>query len=597
MPRDGWNNLPTDVLRIVFYHLEKQVMVSTFPMKFIGVPSRSLLQCQLTCKNWSSLAQSRFYKCVILKKSRQLNLLVNLDGYTKDLVHHIMFNYITHDVNAYTIITSFHTIALHFKEINNLYTNFSYQDEIWKAVKRERSEGRFAKLHVIPFKPTASYNDIVEYNDTAWDLRDNLRKLEVYDVNPVPTQNTERLSHFASVDAVYFKLRDFNNVYTVDQQIKKAGSVRSVDVVCVGFTHDTYHMPVVTTLDRNVHVLPYIKQLDVRRFLYDCNIYSYVMQVFPNLDKISLTTRKIPDARIVPSLSTDVAIRFLKYLLRIPLLYVTYIPFDDLEQVLMEFYDHERTINQLDIQYTQNNGTRRVSAHLSMWTYIKDKINIEVNYGQESPRFILPRIGMLEQNGKDFQHIKMDMGYSIDDIKLFAHQGDQSNDRLSNFFSKCPNLKTIYIACTLLHTYGTDLEERKIPFLQEVELNALLVYSSFLLDMSCHLPFIDKFSINNCRFDGETEDNVSINMPYTKFTSIIYIDSIYISCLYLKLSTVGNNTTRWFVGNKSCYNTCTENEYQNSLRDKNILSLFIQCKQVDCIRFSIFGFNLVIKTV
>ncbi|GAA5817206.1 hypothetical protein MFLAVUS_010749 [Mucor flavus] len=596
MQRDGWNNLPTDILRIVFYHLEKQVMVSTFPMKFIGIPSRNLLQCQLTCKNWSSLAQSRFYKCVILKKSRQLNLLIDLDDYTKDLVHHIMFDYITHDVNAYTIINSFRKIAFYFTEINSIYTNFSYQNEIWQAVKSERSEGRFAKLHVIPFKPTANYNDIVQYNDVAWDLRDNLRELEVYDVNPVPAKNTERLSHFTSVDAVYFKLRDFNNVYTVDQQIKKNGSVRSVDVVCVGFTNDTYHTPV--TLDRDVHILPYIKQLDVRRFLYDCNIYSYVMQVFPNLDKISLTTRKIPDTRTVQSLSTDAAIQFMKYLLRISLLYVTYIPFEDLETVLMEFYDHKRIIKNLDIQYTQNNVTARHSSYLSMWTYIKDRLNIEVRYGKEGPRFILPRLGMIEKNGKNFQRIKMDMGFDVDALKTFVSLGDQSDGRLSNFLSTCPNLKNIYIARTLLRTFGTGLEEQKMPFLQEVELNTLLVYGSFLFDISSHLPSIDNFTINNCRFDDETEDNnITINMPDTDFANIIYSASIYIRSLYLKLTTVENNTTRWFVGNKGCYNTCTENKYQNSLRDKNILSLFIQCKQVAYIRFRIYGFNLDIKTI
>ncbi|KAG2229261.1 hypothetical protein INT48_002839 [Thamnidium elegans] len=565
-------------------------------MKFIGVPSRSLLECQLTCKKWSSLAQSRFYKCVILKKSRQLNLLIDLDAHTKGLVHHIMFDYTTRDVNTFTIITSLRKIALYFTEINSIYTNFSFQDEVWQAVKIQRSEGRFAKLHVIPFKPAAKYDDIVQYNDMAWNLQDTLRELEVYDANPVPAQNTERLSHFTNVDTVYFKLRDFNNVYTVDQQIKKARSVRSVDVVCVGFTNDTYHTPV--TLNRNAQVLSYIKQLDVRRFLYDRNIYSYVMQVFPNLNKISLTPRKIPEARDVQPLSTDVAIQFTKYLLRISLLYVTYIPFEDLEQVLMEFYDNKRIIKDLDIQYTHDSEKIRYSSYLSIWTYIKDKINIEVNYGKESPRFILPRIGMIEQNGDDFQHIKMDMGFDVDVdvLEILANQGDQDDDLLSNFLSKCPNLKTIYIARTLLRTFGTGLEEKKIPFLQEMELNTLLVYDSFLFDMSSHLNFIDKFAINTCRLSDETKDNVSINMPDTKFTSITYSDSIHINSLYLKLSTVEDNTTRWFVGNRGDYDTCTENEYQNSLRDKDILSLFIQCKQVDCVSFSIYGFNLVIKT-
>lgn len=203
---------------------------------------------------------------------------------------------------------------------------------------------------------------------------------------------------------------------------------------------------------------------------------------------------------------------------------------------------------------------------------------------------------MIEKNVDNVQCIRMLMGFDIDipdNVNLLVNQED--DDRLSNIFSKCPNLKVIYIASTILRTFGTSLQEKKIPFIEKVDLNSSLVYGSFLFDMSFHFPFIDQFEINLCRFDGETKDNVTINMPDTKFTNITYGDFTEINKLYLKLITIENNTTSWFVGNIDGSNTCTENEYQNSLQDRKSLSLFIQCKQVNTFAFRSEEFDLVGK--
>lgn len=133
-------------------------------------------------------------------------------------------------------------------------------------------------------------------------------------------------------------------------------------------------------------------------------------------------------------------------------------------------------------------------------------------------------------------------------------------------------MKEISVACTLLRSFGVSLQQQKL------KLNSSLVYDSFLLDMSFHLPFIDWFVISDCRFDGEHEENVTINMSDTKFTHITYIDDfIDMEEVYLKLTTLDNNTTRWYFIKNRMYNTCTENDYHHSLQKMNSLSLFIQC--------------------
>lgn len=113
----------------------------------------------------------------------------------------------------------------------------------------------------------------------SWSLRNNLREVKVYDVHPSPTENTERLSHFTAVDTIYFKFCDFNNLYTIDQEIKKIRSVRSVNVDCFECTSDTYHTPIIQT-NSTVCVLPQIKQLDIRKFLYTCVVYRMSCKCF-----------------------------------------------------------------------------------------------------------------------------------------------------------------------------------------------------------------------------------------------------------------------------------------------------------------------------
>ncbi|KAI8087159.1 hypothetical protein BDF21DRAFT_396843 [Thamnidium elegans] len=607
MSKGGWGNLPKEILCMVFNYLENQVMVSASPMKYMGFPcAKSISQCQLTCKNWSTLAQSKLYKCVFFKSPIQLDLMIRLCSHIKGLVYHIR---LTKGYDSF--FPSLIKIALHFTELKSLYHDYNLGEridkyhhsnlnernkpfyhyseptkgDIWQVVKSEWSKGRFSKLQVIPFTCSATVDDIVEYNDITWCLRKNLRELKVYDMawdfqrelhefdvydfNPVSTQNTERLSHFTSLDAVYFHLCAFNNVYTIDQQLKKAGSLRSVNVT----SNESYYKSL--QINPHIHVLSQVRQLDISGFKFDCDIYPYVMQVFPKLDRISLATRDFEDNGIMLALSTEVTIQFLEYLLRIPFFYVKYMPMENLEQALMGFCYQKRMVKRLDITYFQNNRAIHSPSYLSMWNNVNDEICMEVSYAREIPTAMFPRIGMIEHNGDDLRCIRMSMGFKFSDIELLVNQEDRDN--LSRILCQCPNLQSIFIVRTMLRTFGSSLQEKKISFFQKIELKDSLVYSSFLSDMSFHLPVIHWFHMSGCLFAGEAENNATINMPHTKFTNISFSKYNRIHTWYLKLTTIENNSTRWFVNEKRHHNTCSENEYQNSLEDKKTISVFIRC--------------------
>ncbi|KAI9274066.1 hypothetical protein EDC94DRAFT_654976 [Helicostylum pulchrum] len=455
-------------------------------------------------------------KHVTVSTHLQLDLLMDLNSHLKDLVHHIKIN------TYYYVITNMKEIGLHFTELKSVYAGNSYcRNKIWKVVKSERPKGLFSKLQMIPFDTISpEYSEVVQYNALAWSLRNMLRKLNVYDVDPAPTQNAERLSHFRTVDTIDFKL---------------------LDVDCSRCKDNTYHTPI--QVNPTVHVLSQIKQLDIRWFLHDYDMYPYVMQVFSNLDSINLLERDFEHAGSVP-LSTEFALQFVRYPLRITYITVGYIPFKNLEQVMMEFYNRERIIKKFGIKYNHNMEAARYSSYLSIRADKKYEMFISINYAKESPRLILPRVGMIEHNGDNFQNIKMNMGLDFDAIDLLVVKSTQEGD-LSSILSKCLNVKNISVACTLLRLFGTSLQQQKIPFVRPLELDRSLVYGSFLLDMSFHLPFIDEFVVNRCRFDGD-ENNITINMSNTKFTDIVYNGGHTGIKVYLKLTTLENNTTRWF---------------------------------------------------
>ncbi|KAI9270104.1 hypothetical protein EDC94DRAFT_656283 [Helicostylum pulchrum] len=510
--------------------------------------TRSISQCQLTCKNWSTLARYKLYTCLILKTPRQLNLIIDLNSHLKDLVHHIRVdNRYTHD----DVITAFNEIDLHFTELKSVYSdNRHCRDVIWKVVKSERPRGRFSKLQVIPLMHPETYNDIVQYNHVAWSLRNTLRELEVY---------------FTSLEVVHFYLN--NHVYKIEQQLKESGSLRSVNM-----TYDE-RTPVYDELEKiypNVQVLPQVKQLEIRGFPYDCDMYPYVMQVFSNLDIIRLPVIDSEQAGTVPPLSTEVAPQFVRYLLRIASVSVTYIPFKNLEQVMMEFYNRERIIKRFTVQYHNNMKDARCSSYISVSDNVKYGMYIDVNYAKESSRIILPRVGMIEHNGDNFQDITMNMGFDFDDIELLAVSSTQED--------------------------GLYLQQQNISFVRRLRSNSSLAYGSFLLDMSFHLPFIDEFVVTRCRFDGENEKNITIDMSGTTFTDIVYNgDYNFIVKVYLKLATLENNTSSWLAVKNNQFNTCTENEYQNSLQNTKIISLFIQCKQIDSFSFRANIFRFVVR--
>ncbi|GAA5815464.1 hypothetical protein MFLAVUS_008976 [Mucor flavus] len=113
--------------------------------------------------------------------------------------------------------------------------------------------------------------------------------------------------------------------------------------------------------------------------------------------------------------STEVAVQFLEHVLRIPYFRIDCIRVENLEQILMEFYDQKHMIKKL---------------------YINSRRHIETCY-----------LSIAD----NLQCIDTDMGFHFDDVKLLVNQED--NGSISSILSQLSRLEK-YLYQTYFVTYA-----------------------------------------------------------------------------------------------------------------------------------------------
>lgn len=175
-------------------------------------------------------------------------------------------------------------IARHCSNLKCLYTKIDIATGIWKVLERERAQGLFTKLQVMPLldRHSNSIQSIEKYNTAAFQLRQSLREVMIYDMY-VGLLAENRLSVFPNVETVRFGFTKYIGMYTIDQQMKNH-LIREVEI---------YYPGNIIPDDRNyiadVFVSSRTKRLCVKSTQYTQRFYRYIMQVFPDFQDIVLT--------------------------------------------------------------------------------------------------------------------------------------------------------------------------------------------------------------------------------------------------------------------------------------------------------------------
>ncbi|GAA5814189.1 hypothetical protein MFLAVUS_007682 [Mucor flavus] len=590
----GWVYLPYDILEIIFRYLEQENRTSAHSTKSIKVQQSDIFQFQLTCKNWDSLARQNIHKHVKIKRIQQLESFISTlkNSDVGPLVKHIYLQrQLRETVTREKLVVYIQCIANFCTFLKSLDMESGDFQGIWKLIKDERLKGNFTRLQAIPFTKDKTNKHILDYNDTIFTLQQTIHELAVYNNNE-PLDET-KLRKFPNIDTVFFKLGSYSEVTTINRYMKWLPSVTNIEV---DFDNFKFYLDQVDP-EFPKHVAPQVRQLSIKYLLCKSMIYSYLMNAFPNLQKLRLKVLINNYDKI--AIPTNETVRFLEYLLSVPELYVSYIPVKNQNDVMLGLRSRNKNIKKLKIRYI-NIPYSRGTSYLTIKTCpnAQERTSIEVFYIDDIPS-VLPRIGLIEQSEKYLQYLDIDMGLELSAVKLIR-QGLDYGVTLSNILQQCPSLHGICIRNTVLNVFGAHLQcQDGIEICDYITLINSLIRSSFLPSLSSCASYISRFRLKNCRFSDEaTHLTPYIDMANTKFHNIVYDndDKKLSRKAYLKLTKTINNTISWYLVQDDDVKTCAENDYENSLLNQEILSLSIRCKDVFKVRISLLKLNIIFET-
>ncbi|KAG2237613.1 hypothetical protein INT48_004516 [Thamnidium elegans] len=592
-----WGDIPVEILGIIFKYLELKAIRQHTSINGAAYQSQRMLQCQLVCKNWDTLAQINIYKQVTLKSTQQL------EKFTYTLVHSNKGSLVKYIKFRFTdkkeiLNPLFRRVARFCTDLRML--ELEHDDEfIWDTIKKEREKGHFLKLEVIPFiNDQATRNMVRRYNLAAYSLRHSLRELIVYELEyPLRLENKIVVPHFLKVEFIHFQFGDCSDLYTIDFRVKECPSIKSIDVICKGSLLRENSLADIRK--HTVYVLSHIKRLRLGIAPFGDNMYTYIMQTFPNLESIFLDFKPDPYSilhLITKPAATDIAIQFLRFLIQTPLYSIRYFPLKSIDDVLIGFDDDKNIIKNLHIAYVQGDPIEAL-PYISLSTYSKvvKTIKLQVCYVRNTPYF-LPRLGLVERSGTNLQHIKIDMGvkYRFEETMLKKLSNVTS---FSDILSQCPNLREIEICNTPLYSFTSKAQyANKLLSCDYIYLFEALIYPSFLAMLSSHVSYIAKFTVASCTFIGNSDNN--IDMPDTTFDHIVINGFSWVRSVYLKLERTGSNSSvTCYTGSGNCYQRCAVSMYEEQFfRNKQNASLFIRCKDVRTVSLNdiLYDFKIIV---
>ncbi|KAI9256106.1 hypothetical protein EDC94DRAFT_616666 [Helicostylum pulchrum] len=573
----NWGHLPNDILEIAFQYLEQKTYTLVYPTKVIRAQPKDVFQCQLTCKNWSSSAQTEIYKRVVLKSSRQLESFIYTlqNSGVGPLVKHIF--YLPEAIETETRETPLvhvQNIATFCTFLKTLDMDCSNLQGVWKLIREERLKGNFTRLQVIPSVKDQTEENILDYQDAAFSLQQTLRELVISTENM--SLDESKSCNFPNIDTVFFKFGDSVDASFINKNMKEFPSATGIEI---DVENRKLSQALVNT-EFPIHVFPQVKKLSIREHYHSIGLSSYIMKAFPNLQEMIMVDTAVDSSQL--TMSTKEAIQFIEYMLCIPELTVGYVPVENQYDVMLGFHDKNRCIDKLKLHYL-NESSISDSPILTLKTFpqVKELIQIEVVYQFGIPP-LLPRIGLIERSGKNLIFLELDMDIHFDNTVSEILNWNQ-DVTFSSILQQCPNLSGISILHTVLNTFGTDIRlENRMVISSHLSFTNSLFHTSFLPDLSFWVAHISELILNNCQFIGEAQRGSirQIDMPNTAFYAITYEDLVSKEEVYLKLTKTISNTVSWYRIQGELTFTCAEQEYENSLQNQDTLSLFIHCKDI-----------------
>lgn len=581
----NWNDLPCDVLRLVFQYLEQDKIPN-----FVDVNPKFILQCQLTCKKWSFLARKRIYNTIpiqFIKLESFIHTLQNSN--VGPLVEYIYLSRKLRKKQTQELLVYLRHIATYCTFLKSFRVRTGDFRPIWELIKDKRSKGNLTRLQSVPACNNSPNRIIQNYSEVVFGLQQSLHELVVY--NSKLLLDESKAWHFPGVKTVFFKFGYYFDASIINTHLKQIPSATEIRIDIEN--HSLEKRPAV---ESDLHTFPEVKRVHVRQPGRCCNeVYSQVIKVFPNLQKVDVILDKSDKAQA--PMSTEEAVQFFEYLLHVPEFSTAQIRTANINDILKDIQGKDRCITRLKLSYNGVISDEPQTLYIKTSPCVKDKIIIDISCKPQVPP-MSPHIGLIEHSGENLEYLEIDM-YNPDVGKKTKIRRFGDSVTFSSFLLQCPRLLGIRVSNTALNIFGENTQfQKNVKIRDYICLNNVIIDPSFLRSMSLSVSYISRFTLADCKFVDEPQDTSirEIGMPNTVFRNIMYKDNRKALCeTCLKLTKTINNEVSWHITAESVTRPSTKKEYVKALRNTSVISLFIKCKDISSVTIRIPKVNTVLN--
>ncbi|KAG1152776.1 hypothetical protein G6F37_000765 [Rhizopus arrhizus] len=493
-----WSNLPAEIQHKVFLELKDLKDISN---------------CQLTCRNWSIIAQHRLYKRVSFCErdrdavTRFMNCLRN-----------------TNNSEPGKLVKSLHLGEL-FDEMNyRRYDDYlSHLAEICPNVEELDAESpvssfwedlayvtirHWPNIRVIPV-PSYSTN-VVEYALSLLQIRHSLSQMLIL---PSFYETLEGLKFITNLkhytNLTYLCMLDPTTPANIDDLIQDCSKLEKLEVNIVGADDDSYDLDI-NYSGTSKNPRPCIKELVIETSLCDDSL-NYIMDKFGCLESLVLMSY----GDYIDDYKSATKAKFIDHVLQLPSFHLR--GSLDLFDTLVS---SSHNISHIDIIL---NGFPypMLSPSCDIASLEQKQIRASLHYPEETPRKKLADI--LKKVGSKVHKMYFSVINCTDGVL-----GESVDTLIENIIEHCQALKYVHYVAESLRKPKTMKKEIRNDSITGMSIKASMIMS--LKHLSSWLPCLNRLKLYTVMAIGRPQKNImKINMPYSSLNYLYLELSAYVS--------------------------------------------------------------------
>ncbi|CAO3634169.1 unnamed protein product [Mucor fragilis] len=543
--------------------LPKEVLHKTFTLLEEDV--KTLLQLQLTCKEWAQVAKEIFYKSINVstnaQKASSLQRTLQLPDSSAALnIKHFEFS--TTALSDHTNLSSILSHCPNLRSIKQFIAEgrYNYYPELLAL----RQQGHLQYLEQVdepPLYPNAEGAN-ADYIQLMLASRESVTKLYLCNYSsdqPSAFALTEHLSTFDKLKEVEIVSKTGITIYQVSTVLDSKHSYRKIVVKSLVFAED----PHLTKSDSSAgnHTLPNVKTADLHFRTFSVKSLRHIKRVLPRLNALYIHTPKQHPTRIERN-HLERLEEFFEYLSHLDSFSIgdLGVSTDEMFALLSNATNH------FNVDYTRVELDSEDKDHHSFHI-----LTTGTTYTKSSKKGSKPNCGIVlrvnvKQVTKAFcQHLSKIISKKLQPLSVVLHglcnQEDRKEsiilgDSVDYILTHCKNLKNLELFFLSLST-SNNFQGHDLLFMDFLCLYECSMSWDFLTKISMAIAMVDKMFLFRGGIWGSEQ---GFDMPNTVIRTL-HICDISDDCLF-KVCTIIGDCRYYYNEEDDKYERLTRNAYK-----------------------------------